>query len=64
MFAWKKRIAQVESQIDATMERFIFRHKVLGFLVVFIGMPLVTLAAVCACTTAIVLPLALALGWG
>lgn len=63
MVTWKTRIAQLEQRIDATMERLIFRHKVLGFLVVFVGMPLVTLVAVCACTTAIVFPLAMVLGW-
>ena len=30
---------------------------------IFIGMPLVTLAAVCVCTTIITLPIAFLLGW-
>ena len=63
MFVWKKRMSHMEQQVDAVLERFIFQHKVLGVLMIFIGMPLLTLAAVCVCTTAIVLPMAMVLGW-
>lgn len=63
MLVWKKRMSHMEKQVDAVLERFIFQHKVLGVLMIFIGMPLLTLAAVCVCTTAIVLPMAMALGW-
>lgn len=59
MFAWKKRISHIEKQVDASMERFIFHHKVLGMLMIFIGMPLLTLAAVCVCTTVIIAPVVL-----
>ena len=63
MFVWKKRMSHIEQQVDTVLERFIFQHKILGVLMIFIGMPLLTLAAVCVCTTAIVLPLAMALDW-
>ena len=42
---------------------FLLQHKILGFLLIFIGMPLVTLSAVCICSTVLVLPLALAFGY-
>ena len=43
--------------MDNAMERFLFHHHILGFLVIFIGIPLITLAAVCLFTAAIVFPL-------
>lgn len=62
MLAWKKRISRLEEQINAAVEKFIFCHRILGVLVLFLGMPMITLAAVCACTTLIVLPF-WAMGW-
>ena len=47
MPALKERLIHWGEQFDASMERYIFHHRFLGFLMVFIGMPLVTLAAVC-----------------
>ena len=58
MFGFIKRVSRFENHIDALIERFVFHHKVLGFLMIFVGMPLVTLAAVCVCTTIITLPMA------
>ena len=63
MLMLKKRMSRMEKQVDASLERFIFQHKVLGVLMLFIGMPLLTLLAVCICTTVIALPRAMALGW-
>lgn len=63
MFAWIKRISRLQNQMDASMEKFMFRHKIFGFFMIFVGMPLVTLVAVCLCTTIIALPIALAFGW-
>lgn len=63
MFTWKKRMARIGKHFDTSVEKFLFHHQVLGFLMMFIGMPLITLAAVCACTTVLVLPMALAFGW-
>lgn len=63
MFSRKKRGSRLGKRFDAAMERFIFHHQVLGFLVMFVGLPLLTLAAVCICTTVLVLPVALAMGW-
>ena len=63
MVALKKRISYLENQMDIRMEEFVFRHKFLGFLTIFVGMPLITLLAVCICTMIIVLPLSLLFGW-
>lgn len=62
MFTLIKSVSRFESRIDASIEKFIFHHKVLGFLMIFIGMPLVTLAAVCLCTIVITLPITLLFG--
>lgn len=62
MSAFIKRVSRFENRMDASMERFIFHHKLLGLLLIFIGMPLITLAAVFVCTMLIVLPIALLFG--
>ena len=58
MPALKERLIHWGEQFDAAMERYIFHHRFLGFLMVFIGMPLFILAAVFICTIGIVLPMA------
>ena len=63
MPALKERLIHWGEQFDDAMEQYIFHHRFLGFLMVFIGMPLVTLSAVCICSTVLVLPLALAFGY-
>ena len=62
MSAFIKPVSRFENRMDALMERFIFHHKLLGLLLIFIGMPFITLAAVCVCTMLIVLPIALLFG--
>ena len=62
MSAFIKLVSRFENRMDALMERFIFHHKLLGLLLIFIGMPFITLAAVCVCTMLIVLPIALLFG--
>lgn len=42
MFTLIKSVSRFENHIDASIEKFIFHHKFLGFLMIFIGMPLVT----------------------
>lgn len=63
MFALIKRVSRFETHIDASIERFVFHHRFLGFLLIFVGIPLATLATVCACATMIALPIAFMLGW-
>ncbi len=63
MFTLIKRISRFENHMDASIERFIFRHKFWGFIIIFIGIPFVTLAAVCICTTIIALSFAFIFGW-
>lgn len=62
MFPLKKRFARLGNQFDAAMERFLFHHKFLGLLLLCVGGPLITLAAVCLCSTALILPMAWVLG--
>lgn len=63
MMTWKTRLLHFERMCDGLVEHFLLQHKILGFLLIFIGMPLVTLSAVCICSTVLVLPLALAFGY-
>lgn len=63
MFMLVKRVSRFENYIDAAMEKFLFQHRLLGIFMIFIGIPLVTLAAVCVCTTMITLPIAFMFGW-
>ena len=53
MMTWKTRLLHFERMCDGLVEHFLLQHKILGFLLIFIGMPLVTLSAVCiSCTAA------------
>lgn len=63
MFALINRVSHFEKHIDASIEKFIFHHKFLGFLMIFIGMPLITLAAVCVCATIVMVSVACLFGW-
>lgn len=63
MTALKKWMSHMETRADVCLEEFVFHHRALGLLMIFVGMPLVTLLAVCICTMIIALPLALVFGW-
>ena len=55
MFTFIKRVSRFENHVDDAMDKFMFHHKFLGLLMIFIGMPLAILTAVCVCTTMITL---------
>lgn len=55
MFTFIKRVSRFENQVNDAMEKFMFHHKFLGLLMIFLGMPLAILTAVCVCTTMITL---------
>ena len=57
-----KSIQKTELKFDTEAERFFSRHPFLGYLTAFIIMPLFILAAVFACTTAVIFPFALIFG--
>ena len=63
MVAIKQRVSRFENRIDVSLESFLFHHRVLGFLLIFVGMPLFALAAVCLCTMCVALPVAAVFGW-
>lgn len=56
-------VFRFEARLDAPVERFLFRHRVLGALAVFLGVPLLALGAVCLCAMGLALPFATAFGW-
>ena len=53
----KRKFSRFENRFDTTAERFIFHHPLLGLLVMFIGLPLLTLLAVVICTLIAMLPM-------
>ena len=40
MLTFMKRVSRFENHIDTSIERFLFHHKFLGFIFIFIGIPL------------------------
>lgn len=63
MFAQKRHVTRLEKWFDTSIEGLIACHQVLGFVTIFVGMPLLVLLAVCAGTTIVMLPLAWVFGW-
>lgn len=63
MFTRIKRISCCESRMDARIENFLLRHQGFKLFLIYIGLPLFTMAAVCVCTTAAALFLAFLFGW-
>ena len=58
-----KSIRKFEREFDLRAERFLWKHPLLGFLSIFVGMPIFVLICVCVSTTVIVLPIAWFLGF-
>lgn len=58
-----KAIQKWEREFDRRTEQFIWNHPLLGFLSIFVGMPLFILICVCISTAAIAFPMAWILGW-
>ncbi len=63
MFTLIKRISCCENRMDARMEHFLLHHQGFKLFMIYIGLPLFTLAAVCACTTVAALSMAFLFGW-
>lgn len=57
-----KNIHQFEYKFNSAIGRLVMRRPVLGFLTIFVGMPLLVLTVVCACTAAVAVPFALMFG--
>lgn len=58
-----KSIYKIEYRIGEAAENFFSRHLFLCYFMAFIGMPVLILITVFICTTILVLPVALLLGW-
>lgn len=56
-------IHKLERIFDTKAEWLAFHHPYLAFFTVFVGMPIVVLAAVCVCTTIVILPVSWFAGW-
>jgi hypothetical protein len=62
MIALKQKLVHFEDRMDTGLEHFVNRHHILGYLIIFGGMPLFTLAMVGFCTIVLALPLGWLLG--
>lgn len=51
-------IRKYEQEFDLRAKRFLWKHPILGFLSIFVGMPIFVLFCVCVSTTVITLPIA------
>ena len=58
-----KSIRKFEYKFDLKAEQFIWHHPLLGFFLLFIGMPLFILLGVCISTVVIAFPMAWLFGW-
>ncbi len=63
MAAFVQRVSCFEKQMDTRFEKFIIHHPFLGPFIIFIGLPLVTLAVVGLCAAIAALAMAFAFGW-
>lgn len=52
-----------ERTVDVKAEKFVWRHPFLGFLLIFVGMPIFILICVTICTALIAYPLSCLMGW-
>lgn len=59
----KKSIREFEYEFDLKAEQFLWKHPFLGFLSIFVGMPVLVLAGVCIGTAVIAFPMAWLFGW-
>ncbi|HBA47597.1 MAG TPA: hypothetical protein DCZ91_07315 [Lachnospiraceae bacterium] len=53
-----KSIQKFEYEFDIKAERFLWKHPLLGFLSIFVGMPVLVLVCVCISTVLITVPMA------
>ena len=58
-----KKIHEIDKRLESRADHFSFKHLVLSFFAVFVGMPICILAAVFFFTVIIVVPIALIFGW-
>jgi len=58
-----KTVRRYERNFDRKAEQFLWHHPLLGFLAIFIGVPIFVLACVCIGTVILAFPMAWLLGW-
>lgn len=58
-----KTIRKYEHTFDVEAEKFIWHHPLMGFFLIFVGMPLFVLLGVCISTVVIAFPMAWLFGW-
>ena len=58
-----KSMRKFERELDIRTEKFFWDHPCLGFLAIFVGMPLFILLCVCISTVVIAFPMAWLFGW-
>lgn len=58
-----RTIRKYERKFDLKTENFIWHHPLLGFFLIFVGIPLLVLLCVCVSTVMIAFPMAWLFGW-
>lgn len=58
-----KSLRRFEHEFDIRAEKLIWNHPFLGFLAIFVGMPILILVCVCVSTVVIAFPMAWLSGW-
>ncbi|MBO5093664.1 MAG: hypothetical protein J6C33_04820 [Lachnospiraceae bacterium] len=58
-----RSVRKLEYALDLRTKKFVLGHPFLGFLSVFIGIPVFILVCVCASTVAVAFPIAWLFGW-
>lgn len=56
-------IRKFEHEIDIKAEHFLWKHPFLGFLSIFVGLPVFVLVCVCISTIVIAFPMVWLFGW-
>ncbi|MDO4337807.1 MAG: hypothetical protein Q4C91_06925 [Eubacteriales bacterium] len=58
-----RSVKKIETKLDLKAGKFVWHHPFLGFLFIFIGMPVFILACVSVSTVVIAFPIAWLFGW-
>ncbi|MGI5950188.1 hypothetical protein [Peptoniphilus sp.] len=58
-----KKLSRFENRLEDILQQFVKRHFFIGFLVVFVGFPLLATAILMAATSVISFIIALLFGW-
>lgn len=62
MFAFRKCVSHIEAAMTSKLSYIFYHHSIIGVLLVLVGIPMVTFAAVCGTTSLILVVIYFLLG--